>query len=75
MTNIDRKKAFTVPQSVFKNPGAVVHCRELSHDDKVTVLATGSRNSCSCRKLPRKTCSTSAVPATSGRVWRRSARP
>jgi hypothetical protein len=23
---------------VFKDPGAVVHCRELSHDDKVTVL-------------------------------------
>ena len=38
MTIIDRKKAFTVPQSVFKYPGAVVHCRELSHDDKVTVL-------------------------------------
>jgi len=38
MTKIDRKKAFTVPQSVFKYPEAVVHCRELSHDDKVTVL-------------------------------------
>jgi hypothetical protein len=38
MTRIDRKKAFTVPQSVFKYPEAVVHCRDLSHDDKVTVL-------------------------------------
>jgi hypothetical protein len=38
MTKIDRKKAFTVPQSVFKYPEAVVHCRDLSHDDKVTVL-------------------------------------
>lgn len=38
MTTIDRKQAFTVPQSVFKYPEAVVHCRELSHDEKVTVL-------------------------------------
>lgn len=38
MTTIDRKMAFTVPQSVFEHPEAVVHCRELSHDEKVTVL-------------------------------------
>ena len=39
MTTVDRKKAFTVPQSVFDYPEEVVHCRELSHDDKVTVLS------------------------------------
>jgi len=39
MTKVDRKKAFTVPQSVFKYPEAVVHCRELSHEDKVKVLS------------------------------------
>lgn len=38
MAKIDRKKAFTVPQSVFKYPEDVVHCRDLSHDDKITVL-------------------------------------
>ncbi len=38
MTKVDRKKAFTVPQSVFDYPEEVVRCRELSHDDKVTVL-------------------------------------
>jgi hypothetical protein len=38
MTTIDRKKAFTVPQSVFKYPQAVVRCSELSHDEKLTVL-------------------------------------
>ena len=38
MTKVDLKKAFSVPQSVFKYPEAVLHCRELSHDDKVTVL-------------------------------------
>jgi len=38
MTTIDRKRAFTVPQSLFKYPEAVVHCRGLSHDKKVTVL-------------------------------------
>lgn len=38
MTKVDRKKAFTVPQSVFKHPEEVVHCRGLSHVDKVTVL-------------------------------------
>jgi len=37
-TTIDRKKAFTVPQSVFKYPQAVVRCSELSHDEKLTVL-------------------------------------
>jgi hypothetical protein len=38
MTAIDRKKAFTAPQSVFSYPQAVVRCRELSHDEKLTVL-------------------------------------
>jgi len=38
MTKIDRKWAFTVPESVFNYPYAVVHSRELSRDDKVTVL-------------------------------------
>ena len=30
MTKVDLKKAFSVPQSVFKYPEAVLHCRELS---------------------------------------------
>jgi hypothetical protein len=38
MTRVDRKKAFTVPQSVFDYPEEVVQCSELSYDDKVTVL-------------------------------------
>lgn len=38
MTKVDRKKAFTVPQSVFKHPEEVVHYRGLSHVDKLTVL-------------------------------------
>jgi hypothetical protein len=38
MTKVDLKKAISVPQSVFKYPEAVLHCRELSHDDKMTVL-------------------------------------
>lgn len=39
MTKVDRKKVFIVPQSVFDDPQEVVHCRELSHDDKVKVLS------------------------------------
>jgi len=38
MTKVDIKKAFNVPQSVFDDPEEVLHCRELSYDDKVTVL-------------------------------------
>lgn len=38
MTKIDCKQAFNVPQSLFDYPQEVVHCRELSHEDKVTVL-------------------------------------
>ena len=38
MTKVDLRKAFSVPQSVFKYPEAVLHCHELSHDDKLTVL-------------------------------------
>ena len=38
MTTIDRKKAFRAPQAVFTYPEAVVQCRELSHDEKLTVL-------------------------------------
>jgi hypothetical protein len=38
MTIIDRKKAFTIPQAVFAYPQAVLRCRELSHDEKLTVL-------------------------------------
>ena len=38
MIAVDRKKAFTAPQAVFTYPEAVVRCRELSHDKKLTVL-------------------------------------
>jgi hypothetical protein len=38
MTTIDRNKAFKVPQAVFGYPQAVLHCPELSHDEKLTVL-------------------------------------
>jgi hypothetical protein len=38
MTMIDRDKAFKVPQAVFGYPQAVLRCRELSHDEKLTVL-------------------------------------
>jgi hypothetical protein len=38
MTTIDRKQAFKVPQAVFGYPQAVLRCRELSHDEKLTVL-------------------------------------
>jgi hypothetical protein len=38
MTKVDLKKAISVPQSVFKYPEAVLHCRELSHEEKLTVL-------------------------------------
>jgi hypothetical protein len=38
MTTIDRKKAFKIPQAVFGYPQAVLRCRELSHDEKLTVL-------------------------------------
>lgn len=39
MTKVDRNKAFTVPQSMFDYPQEVVHCRELSYADKLTVLS------------------------------------
>ena len=38
MTTIDRRKAFKVPQAVFGYPQDVLRCRELSHDEKLTVL-------------------------------------
>jgi len=38
MIAVDRKKAFTAPQAVFTYPEAVAQCRELSHDEKLTVL-------------------------------------
>jgi hypothetical protein len=38
MMKVDQEKAFNVPSSVFEYPEEVLHCRELSHDDKVTVL-------------------------------------
>ena len=38
MTTIDRKQAFKVPQAVFGYPQAVLGCRELTHDEKLTVL-------------------------------------
>ena len=38
MTKVDLKKAISVPQSVFNFPEAVLHCRELSHEEKLTVL-------------------------------------
>jgi hypothetical protein len=38
MTTIDQKKAFKIPQAVFAYPQAVLRCRELSHDEKLTVL-------------------------------------
>lgn len=38
MTKIDRKRAFSVPQTVFSYPQAVVHCSDLTYDEKLTVL-------------------------------------
>jgi hypothetical protein len=38
MAKVDRKMAFLVPESVFDHPEEVVHCRELSYDDKLKVL-------------------------------------
>jgi predicted Zn-dependent protease len=39
MASIDRKKAFSAPESEFRLPQAVVQSRELSYDDKVAVLS------------------------------------
>lgn len=38
MESIDRKRAFSAPQSVFRYPLAVVQSHELSYDDKLAVL-------------------------------------
>jgi hypothetical protein len=54
MTTIDRKKASTVPQSVFRYPEVVVHCRELSHDEKVTVLRNLRRELVQLRKTAKE---------------------
>jgi hypothetical protein len=38
MESIDRKRAFSAPESEFRIPHAVVESRELSDDDKMVVL-------------------------------------
>ncbi|HEX9772950.1 MAG TPA: hypothetical protein VGA44_05750 [Steroidobacteraceae bacterium] len=38
MESIDRKRAFSAPESEFRFPHAVVQNRELSYDDKIVVL-------------------------------------
>lgn len=38
MESIDRKRAFTAPQTEFRFPHAVLQARELSYDDKLAVL-------------------------------------
>jgi hypothetical protein len=38
MESIDRKRAFSAPESEFRIPHEVVQSRELSDDDKIVVL-------------------------------------
>jgi hypothetical protein len=38
MTAINRKRAFSSPESQFRHPQYVVRDPELSHDDKIAVL-------------------------------------
>jgi len=75
MTTIDRNKTFTVPQSVFKHPQAVVHRGELSHDDKVTLLRYWKQELVQLQKAGEENMLDERSPATSGRDWRRSRSP